>query len=159
MTLDDVRSLARQHAERVGRLGLIVVDSLQLMSGRDVPPETRAVELSGISRGLKALACELACPLIAVCQLNRGPEARRDKRPVLGDLRDSGAIEEDADVVLFVYRDDYYNNAPKEPSVAEIIIGKQRNGPLGTVRLAFVERLTRFDNLIERAASKYSTAT
>jgi replicative DNA helicase len=159
MTLDDVRSLAHEHAERVGRLGLIVVDSLQLMNGRDTIVETRAVELSGISRGLKALARELQCPLIAVCQLNRNLEARRDKRPMLGDLRDSGAIEEDADVVLFIHRDDYYNKMSKEPGVAEIIIGKQRNGPVGTVKLAFLERLTRFDNVrtIERATSKRPT--
>ena len=157
MTLDDIRSLAHGHAEHVGRLGLIVVDSVQLMAGRDVPIETRAVELSGISRGLKTLARELECPLIAVCQLNRALEARRDKRPMLGDLRDSGAIEEDADVVLFIYRDDYYNKASKEPGVAEVIIGKQRNGPVGTVKLAFLDRLTRFDNLmtIERSVLKH----
>jgi replicative DNA helicase len=147
MTMESLRLLAREHAAHMGKLGLIVVDSLQLMNGRELPLESRAVELSGISRGLKALARELECPILVVCQLNRALEVRRDKRPLLGDLRDSGAIEEDADLVLFIYRDAYYNKDSKEPGIAEIIIGKQRSGALGTVKLSFAERIARFDNL------------
>ena len=160
----DVRARARRLHRQTGKLGLIVVDYLQLMAapaGRQ--GENRATEISEISRSLKALAKELDCPVVALSQLNRSVEQRPDKRPVMSDLRESGAIEQDADVVLFVYREEYYwlrkNPQPVKPDplwtadfekvagVAEIIIGKQRHGPIGTVQLAFNGDLTRFDNL------------
>jgi len=144
----ELRARARRLARHCGKLGLIVVDYLQLMSGSAGSEENRATELGEISRSLKALAKELQCPVIALSQLNRSVETRNDKRPLMSDLRESGAIEQDADVIMFIYRDDYYNkDNSKEPGVAEVIIAKQRNGPVGTVKMAFIKAHTKFDNL------------
>ncbi|WP_350295635.1 replicative DNA helicase [Limnohabitans sp. Rim8] len=147
LTTSELRANARRLARQCGKLGLIVVDYLQLMTGSTAGGDNRATELGEISRGLKMLAKELQCPVIALSQLNRSVEQRTDKRPMMSDLRESGAIEQDADIIMFIYRDDYYNKESKEPGIAEIIIGKQRNGPTGTVRLTFLKPLTRFESL------------
>ena len=147
LTSSELRARARRMARQFGTLGLIVIDYLQLMSGSSGSDENRATELGEISRGLKSLAKELQCPVLALSQLNRSVESRNDKRPMMSDLRESGAIEQDADIIMFIYRDDYYNKESKEPGVSEIVIAKQRNGPVGTVKLTFLKPLTRFDNL------------
>ncbi len=141
----ELRARARRLAKQCGQLGLIIIDYLQLMSPSSAG-ENRATEISEISRGLKALAKELNCPVIALSQLNRSVEQRPNKRPVMSDLRESGAIEQDADLILFIYRDEVYNPDSPDKGIAEIIVGKQRNGPIGSVRLTFLGQYTKFDN-------------
>ena len=142
----EIRAKARRLKSRVGNLGVVVVDYIQLMTGRTTA-ESRQVEVSEISRGLKIMARELGCPVIAVSQLSRGLESRQDKRPMLSDLRESGSIEQDADVVIFLYRDEVYNQDSPDVGMAEVIIQKHRNGPTGTVRLAWLPQYTRFANM------------
>ncbi|MBK1679675.1 replicative DNA helicase [Rhodocyclus tenuis] len=142
----DLRARARRLHRQCGSLGLIVIDYLQLMSSTSAG-ENRATEISEISRSLKGLAKELSVPVIALSQLNRSLEQRPNKRPVMSDLRESGAIEQDADVIMFIYRDEVYNQDTPDKGIAEIIIAKQRNGPIGTVNLAFLGEYTRFENL------------
>ncbi|WP_415065292.1 replicative DNA helicase [Polynucleobacter necessarius] len=143
----ELRARARRIARNFGgTLGLVVIDYLQLMSGSG--SENRATEISEISRSLKSLAKELQCPVVALSQLNRGLEQRPNKRPIMSDLRESGAIEQDADLIMFIYRDEVYHpDTTQDKGIAEIIIGKQRNGPIGTVRVSWQGPYTKFDNL------------
>jgi replicative DNA helicase len=141
----ELRAKARRLKRQEGELSLIVVDYLQLMQ-LPLSVENRVNQISEISRSLKSLAKELDVPVIALSQLNRAVEQRPNKRPIMADLRDSGAIEQDADVILFIYRDEVYNEDSEQGNKAEIIIGKQRNGPIGTVNLTFLKEYTRFEN-------------
>ena len=144
LTVMDIRSRARRLKKQHGELGLVMIDYLQLMTGRS-KAENRQVEVAEMSRGLKILARELECPVVALSQLSRGLEARQDKRPMLSDLRESGSLEQDADVVMFLYREQAYD--PQASPEAEVIIAKHRNGPTDTARLVFRSHLARFDNL------------
>jgi replicative DNA helicase len=148
MNPTEVRARARRLMREQGELGLIMIDYLQLMQAPGAA-ENRTNEISAISRSLKALAKELNVPVIALSQLNRSLEQRTNKRPIMSDLRESGAIEQDADLVIFIYRDEVYNEDSPDKGVAEIIIGKQRNGPIGTIRLTFLGQYTKFENFID----------
>jgi replicative DNA helicase len=146
LTVMDIRAKARRMKSTEGGLGLVIVDYLQLMTGR-MNAESRQVEISEISRGLKILARELKIPVVALSQLSRSLESRADKRPMLADLRESGAIEQDADVVMFLYRDEVYNPDSADRGVAEVHIAKHRNGPTAVSTLAFVSNYARFGDL------------
>lgn len=146
ITVQEMRSKCRKYKMEFG-LEMVIIDYLQLINGTGKGNENRQQEISDISRSLKALARELDVPVVALSQLSRAVETRPNHRPVLSDLRDSGAIEQDADVVMFIYRDDYYNQDSDKKGVAEVIIAKQRNGPIGTVELNWQPSLTKFSNL------------
>jgi len=155
VTLMEMRAKVRRLASRLSAqaetpLSLVVVDYLQLMVGQGVRSENRQQEIAEISRGLKILARDLDVPVLAIAQLSRAVEQRHDKRPLLSDLRDSGAIEQDADMVMFLYRDEYYNPDSDDKGIAEIIVGKHRNGPTGKVQLAWLEQYTKFASLARR---------
>ena len=154
LTPTEVRSRARRLTREHGQLGLIVLDYLQLMQSPS-SGDNRVQQISDISRSLKALAKELNVPVVALSQLNRNLEQRPNKRPVMSDLRESGAIEQDADLIVFVYRDEVYHEDSPDKGIAEIIIGKQRNGPLGVVRLTFLGQYTRFENFAGNAYEGY----
>lgn len=149
----EMRARARRLAREHGDLGMIMVDYLQLMQIKG-SSENRTNEISEISRGLKTMAREFNCPLVALSQLNRSLEQRPNKRPVMSDLRESGAIEQDADLILFIYRDEVYNPDTEHQGMAEIIIGKHRNGPIGTRNLSFIGKFTRFENFMPMAAAE-----
>jgi replicative DNA helicase len=146
VTVMDIRAKARRLKSRIGDIGVIIVDYIQLMTGRS-DRESRQVEVSEISRNLKILARELETPVVALAQLNRQLETRSDKRPMLADLRESGGLEQDADVVAFVYRDQVYNPETTDRDMAEIIIAKHRSGPTGLVRLAWLPQSARFHDM------------
>ena len=154
ITPNEMRTRARRVARENGGLRLIVVDYLQLMRSNE-RADNRTGEISEISRSLKAIAKEMKCPVIAASQLNRALESRPDKRPLMSDLRESGAIEQDADLILFIYRDEVYNPESVDKGIAEINIGKQRNGPIGRVRLKFMDSLTKFENLEQGDYANY----
>jgi replicative DNA helicase len=146
ITVMDIRAKSRRLKSRVGELGVVIVDYIQLMSGRG-SAENRQVEVSEISRNLKILARELETPVVALAQLNRQLETRADKRPMLADLRESGSIEQDADVVLFLYRDEVYNPETPDRGTAEVIVAKHRSGPTGKVRVAWLDHYAKFANM------------
>ena len=157
VTLMEIRAKVRRLASQLNVAGemplsLVVVDYLQLMVGGEAGnrAENRQQEIAEISRGLKVLARDLDVPVLAIAQLSRAVEARHDKRPLLSDLRDSGAIEQDADMVMFLYRDEYYNSDSDDKGIAEVIVGKHRNGPTGKVQLAWMEQYTKFASLARR---------
>jgi replicative DNA helicase len=156
VTLMEIRAKVRRLASQLNVAGetplsLVVVDYLQLMIGQGNRQENRQQEIAEISRGLKVLARDLDVPVLAIAQLSRAVEARHDKRPLLSDLRDSGAIEQDADMVMFLYRDEYYNPESDDKGIAEVIVGKHRNGPTGKVQLAWLEQYTKFASLARRS--------
>ena len=154
ISISELRSKCRKY-KLEHNLEMIIIDYLQLMSGNGKSTDSRQQEISDISRSLKALARELHVPVIALSQLSRAVEQRPDHRPMLSDLRESGAIEQDADVVMFIYRDDYYNKDTEKKGIAEIIIAKQRNGPIGTVKLAWLPQYTKFANLEHKANEEF----
>jgi replicative DNA helicase len=147
LTPTELRARCRRLTRDQGQLGMVVIDYLQLMQAPG-SGENRTTEISAISRSLKALAKELKVPVVALSQLNRSLEQRPNKRPVMSDLRESGAIEQDADLIVFIYRDEVYNPESEQKGIAEIIIGKQRNGPIGTVKLTFLGQYTKFENFV-----------
>ncbi len=156
VTLMEIRAKVRRLSSQLKSAGerplsLVVVDYLQLMIGQGSRQENRQQEIAEISRGLKVLARDLDVPVLAIAQLSRAVEARHDKRPLLSDLRDSGAIEQDADMVMFLYRDEYYNSDSDDKGIAEVIVGKHRNGPTGKIQLAWMEQYTKFASLARRA--------
>lgn len=145
----EIRAIARR-LKAAGKLDMIIIDYLQLIKGNSTRGDNRQQEISEISRALKGIARELDIPIIALSQLSRATEQRADRRPMLSDLRESGAIEQDADMVMFLYRDDYYNEESEDKGLTEVIIGKQRNGPVGTIKLRFFHEYTRFENFTSR---------
>lgn len=145
----EIRAIARR-LKAAGKLDMIIIDYLQLIKGNSTHGDNRQQEISEISRALKGIARELDIPIIALSQLSRATEQRADRRPMLSDLRESGAIEQDADMVMFLYRDDYYNEDSEDKGLTEVIIGKQRNGPVGTIKLRFFHEYTRFENFTSR---------
>ena len=145
----EIRAIARR-LKAAGKLDMIIIDYLQLIKGNSTRGDNRQQEISEISRALKGIARELDIPIIALSQLSRATEQRADRRPMLSDLRESGAIEQDADIVMFLYRDDYYNEESEDKGLTEVIIGKQRNGPVGTIKLRFFHEYTKFENFTSR---------
>lgn len=145
----EIRAIARR-LKAAGKLDMIIIDYLQLIKGNSTRGDNRQQEISEISRALKGIARELDIPIIALSQLSRATEQRADRRPMLSDLRESGAIEQDADMVMFLYRDDYYNEESEDKGLTEVIIGKQRNGPVGTIKLRFFHEYTKFENFTSR---------